>query len=280
MTLKASMAEQLGNNRSMGPMKYMVYDIESIVDRKLLNRIAYAGEGLTDDEAYQKHVDHLMETRGSNFVNAVYHIPVCLAALAVNKDYSLQKIGLLGGDDKRTPGSITSHFWDVYNSKSPVLVDFNGSGYDVRLMELWAYRQGISVKGEHFAKFGARYRFADDKHLDLQDALNNNGSIRYTGGLNLFSKLLGKPGKMETKGDMVEELYAQGKMFEIEDYCLGDTLDTYFVFLRWMVVKGQLNLNKEQRLVEGALDSVRNYSKETGYLKKYLENCQEWQPWE
>lgn len=263
-------------------MQYLVYDIESVVDKDLLNRVQFAGEGLSDEDAYKRHVAEISKNGGSTFVNAAYHIPVCLAALAVAKDFSLSKIGLLG-EGKRTPGAIVRHFWDTYNQMLErdngfTLVDFNGRGYDVRLMELWAYRQGISIHYKHFDKFGVRYRFSDDKQLDLHEALTNNLAIKYQGGLNLFAKLLGKPGKMETKGDMVQELFERGEIVRIEDYCLGDAMDTYFVLLRWQVVKGRLTLAREQELVAKALSAAAQYAEQTGYLKAYLERVKAWEP--
>lgn len=258
-------------------MQYFVYDIESIVDKKLLNNVLYAGENLSDEDAFKKHVAEIFEKDKTTFVNPAFHIPVCLAAIAVEKDFSIQKIGLLG-EGKRTPGAIVRHFWDTYNRGNFVLVDFNGRGYDIRLLELWAFRQGISIHYRHFDKFGVRYRYSDDKHLDLNEALSNSGSIRFRGGLNLFAKLLGKPGKMETKGDMVQELHDAGKISEIEDYCLGDAMDTYYVFLRWKVVKGLMSLDQEKVLIEKSLAVMKKFSEETGYLKNYLEHFRFWEP--
>lgn len=263
-------------------LQYLVYDIESVVDKALLNRVQFANDDLSDEDAYKKHIAIITKDGGSSFVNAAYHIPVCLAALAVDKDFAIVKLALLG-EGKRTPGAIVKHFWDTYNrtldkNSDFTLVDFNGRGYDVRLMELWAYRQGIAIHYKHFDKYGIRYRFSDDKELDLQEVLTNNMAIRYQGGLNLFAKLLGKPGKMETKGDMVQELYEKGQITQIEDYCLGDAMDTYFVFLRWMVVRGRITLDREKNLIERAFAEAKKYSEETGYLKMYLERCQEWKP--
>ena len=70
-----------------------------------------------------------------------------------------------------------------------------------------------------------------------------------------MAKMLNKPGKLDVKGDQVQEMYEQEKFFEIEDYCLGDALDTYFVFLRWKVVRGSLSLQQEKALVEQALET-------------------------
>lgn len=279
MTLKTSMADQLkgaGVKGSAGTsqMKYLVYDIESVVDKELVNEVLYPGEGLKPQAAFDRYLEEVEKQTGKTFPNTAFHVPVALAVAAVSKDYELQKLGLLG-HEKREPGEIVKHFWDIYNHSDITLVDFNGSGYDARLMELWAFREGVSITPRYFQKFGPRYRYAEDKHLDLQDSIGNNGAVRYQGGLNLLAKLLNKPGKMETKGDMVQELYDQKKFFEIEDYCLGDVLDTYFVFLRWKVVQGALSKSKEEKLVKFAFEKAMAYSEESGYLKAYLDKCKE-----
>lgn len=258
-------------------VQYLVYDIESVVDKNLLNRVLFAKKNLSDEEAYKTHVAEITKDGGNGFVNASFHIPVCIAALALEKDYTIQKIGLLG-EEKRTPGAIVKHFWDMYNKGNFVLVDFNGRGYDLRLLELWAFRQGIPIHYKHFDKFGIRYRYAEDKEMDLHEVITNNMAIRYQGGLDLLAKLLGKPGKMDTKGDMVQELFEQKKMFQIEDYCLGDVMDTYFVFLRWKVVRGTLSLDQEKTLVEQALEKMKTMAKEKGHFKNYIENFKFWEP--
>ena len=40
----------------MSSFKYLVYDIESIVNKPLLNKVVYSGENLSDEEAYQKEI--------------------------------------------------------------------------------------------------------------------------------------------------------------------------------------------------------------------------------
>ena len=73
---------------------------------------------------------------------------------------------------------------------------------------------------------------------------------RMNGGLDLLSKLLGKPGKLEIRGDQVYAMFLEGKIQEINDYCAFDTLDTYFVLLRTRVLTGELTL--EGDLTEAA----------------------------
>jgi predicted PolB exonuclease-like 3'-5' exonuclease len=258
----------------MTQFKYLVYDIESVTNKPLLNKVLYPGNGLSDEEAYQKHVDELAE-EGRDFINPSFHKPISLAAIAVAEDFSISRIGLLGGEN-RTTANIVRDFWDVYNKQQPILVDFNGKGFDLRLLELWAFQLGITIHKRHFEKFGVRYKFADDKHLDLHDFLSNHGAIRWRGGLDLFSKLLGKPGKMSTKGEMVQALYDQEELFKIDDYCLCDTMDTYFVFLRTRVMTGALSLEQEQQLIEIAREKLIQRNSEDAYFSTYLEHFGQW----
>jgi 3'-5' exonuclease len=256
------------------PFRYLIYDIESVTNRPLLNKVLYPGEGLTDEEAHQKHLAELAE-EDRDFINPSFHKPISLAAVAVADNYEITKIGLLGGDSPTTQ-SIVTDFWNIYNDKRPTLVDFNGKGFDVRLLELWAFQLGITIHKRHFEKFGTRYRFNEEQHLDLHEFLTNYGAIRYRGGLDLFSKLLGKPGKMGTKGEMVQELYDAGERFKIDDYCLCDTMDTYFVFLRTRVMIGELTIDQEQNLVGKAKEKLLQEHQEKKYFTDYLEHFGEW----
>src|SRR3989338_6492263 len=259
----------------MNTFKYLVYDIESVINKPLLNKVLFPAENLSDEEAYQKHLQELLK-EDRTFVNPSFHKPVCIAAVAVAEDFSISRVGLLG-DVPRTVRSLVTAFWDVY-AKQPCLVDFNGKGYDIRLMELWAFQLGLTIHKKHFFQFGARYRFNDEHHIDLHDFLTNHGAIRFMGGLNMFSKLLGKPGKINVKGDMVQELFEQGELFRIEDYCLGDAMDTYFVFLRTRVMIGEITLEREQELVLAAKEILERKQKEEGFFYDYLAHFGEWKP--
>lgn len=258
------------------PLHYLVYDIESVTDKKLLQRVLYPGREGQEEETFREHVLEL-SMEGKEFINPAFHRPITIAAIAVNSDFEISKIGLLGKDKPGTRG-LVEHFWETYNQYRPVLVDFYGKGFDMRVLELWAFRLGIAIGGFHFGRNGPRYKFSDDVHFDLNEFLSNFGSIRLRGGLNLFSKILGKPGKMETQGHMVQDLYDRGKFFEIEDYCLSDAMDTYFVFLRTLVMRGIIDLVREKSLVEAARDKMGETKNKEGYFINYLAHFQFWDP--
>jgi predicted PolB exonuclease-like 3'-5' exonuclease len=143
------------------------------------------------------------------------------------------------------------------------------------LLELAAFRYGINCK-HYFQTTRDRYRGA---HLDLMEFFSNKGAYRVEGGLNVLTKILGKPGKMDVSGDKVYEMYKDGKVQEINDYCLFDTLDTYFVFLRSRVLTGALSLEMEQEVVIQAKTWLESKVEKLPALQQYLVNWGDWTPW-
>ena len=52
--------------------------------------------------------------------------------------------------------------------------------------------------------------------------------------------MLGFPGKMGMDGAAVWPTYQQGNINAIRDYCETDVLNTYLVYLRWQLIRGNL----------------------------------------
>ena len=112
------------------------------------------------------------------------------------------------------------------------------------------------------------------------EVLTNFGASRFNGGLNLAANLLGKPGKMDVQGSMVQDLYSQGASQEINDYCRCDVLDTYFTFLRANVMLGELKLEEEQQIVLETKQWLEDRSAETTVYQRYLSHWGDWKnPW-
>lgn len=261
---------------------FLVIDTESVPDGKLLSLVKYAGEGLTPEEAIDRAQKEASErsSTGSDFLPVTFQIPVAACVIRVGTDYGLQALTCLDAPNYR-PRKIVEAFWSgvaSYHSKyrgKIKLITFNGRGFDLPLLELAAFRYGLSSK-DHFNY--SRRRF-DGWHLDLMDWLTNFGAYRMTGGLNMLSKLLGKPGKMAVQGDQVYAMHQAGKFQDINDYCMFDTLDSYFVFLRTRVLSGDLTLEKEQEAVHRAKEWLKSKTTEFPALTQYLDNWGDWEPW-
>ncbi len=264
---------------------YLVFDIETVADGRLVQRVKYPDQpGLTPAEAVAKYRSELLERSAgkSDFVPHTFQLPVSIAVAKVAADYELLDVRTLDRPRFR-PQVIARSFWKGWQSYGqPTLVTFNGRFFDVPVLELCAYRYGIPVPS-WFNAAGNQYnqprnRFNTAAHLDLQDFIGNQGATQVNGGLNLCAQLLGKPGKMDTKGNMVQELWERGERERIDDYCQCDALDTYFVFLRTRVLVGLISLERERALVDKAKLWIEQAAAHNLALADYLRHFRYWEP--
>jgi predicted PolB exonuclease-like 3'-5' exonuclease len=257
---------------------FLILDTESVPDGKLLRLVKYPGEEITDAEAVIRAQadarDH--SATGSDFLPVTFQYPVAVCVIRVGADFRLQNIKCLDAPHFR-PAEIVRAFWKgIAHFPRARLVTFNGRGFDLPLLEMAAFRFGCSSQA-YFQNGRDRYR---GSHLDLLEWLSNFGASRLAGGLNLLSKLLGKPGKMEVAGDQVYAMHLEGKKQAINDYCMFDTLDTYFAFLRTRVMAGEITLEREQALVrEEAKVWIESKVGEFPALRQYLDNWGDWEAW-
>jgi predicted PolB exonuclease-like 3'-5' exonuclease len=270
---------------SKSTVRYLVFDIESVADGALVSKLRYPGKGLEPAVAVQKYRDELMAKYETDFIPYTYQVPVSVVVAKAAADCSLIDIVALDEPQFRSH-VITDHFWRGWEAyRRPTLVSFNGRTFDLPLLELAAFRYGLSVPG-WFSTSGKTYdqprnRYNTEAHLDLHDVLTNFGASRFNGGLNLVANLLGKPGKMDVQGHMVQDLWNDGKLAEINDYCRCDVLDTYFAFLRTQVLLGHLKLDDEHRLVEAARDYLSQRATTIPSYAAYLQRWGNWaNPWQ
>lgn len=265
-------------------VKYLVFDVESVADGALVAKVRYPGEAMSPLAAVQLYRAYLMEKYESDFIPYTFQIPVSVVVAKVAADYRLIDLVALDEPEYR-PHVLTANFWKGWEAyRRPTLVSFNGRSFDLPLLELAAFRYGINVQG-WFNLAGKSYeqprnRYNVEAHLDLHDVLTNFGAARFQGGLNLAASILGKPGKMDVQGHMVQDLYDAGKLAEITDYCRCDVLDTYFIFLRSAVMLGQLTLEAEQKLVGDARQWLEAHALTMPIYRRYLDSWGQWvNPW-
>jgi len=263
---------------------FFVFDIESVADASLIAKVHFDGKVPVAD-AIQKYQEELRVVNNTDFIPYTFQIPISLAIGKVAADLSLLDIVLLDEPQFRSH-EICSKFWRGWTAYNyPTLVSFNGRGFDLPLLELAAFRYGISIPNWFATNAKSfeqpRYRYNTKTHLDLCDLLTNFGSTRFNGGLNLAANILGKPGKMDVQGFMVQQMYDEGRLAEINDYCRCDVLDTYFVFLRAMLLIGSLKLEEEQVLVTKTKEWLKTQVETSAAYRLYLDNWGDWaNPWE
>jgi len=266
------------------PVKFLVFDIESVADGDLINRTRYGAQEASGDAALARYRQELVIANGNDFVPHTFHVPVSVVVGKLDKDLNLLDLVALDDPEFR-PHVITDHFWRGWSAyQQPTFVSFNGRGFDLPVMELAAFRYGISVP--NWFNMSARTyeqsrnRYNMESHLDLQDVLTNYSACRFNGGLNLAAHLLGKPGKMDIEGSQVQDLFIDKEIGKIQDYCRCDVLDTYFVFLRTAVLMGWISLDREKEIVQQTRTWLESRASEVNAFKDYLGLWEDWaSPW-
>ena len=263
---------------------YFVFDIESVADPALVSKVHFGGN-VPPEESVRKYRDELLAQNNSDFIPYTFQYPIAVVVAKVAHDFSLLDIVVLDEPTFR-PHEICKKFWRGWvHYGRPTFVSFNGRGFDIPMLELAAFRYGISVpkwfEMETKSFDQPRNRYNTKYHLDLCALLTNSGATWFNGGLNLAANLLGKPGKMDTQGFMVQDMFDAGKLTEINDYCRCDVLDTYFVFLRTMVLVGHLSLDREQQLVKDTRNWIEQQSETIPVYRQYLDHWGDWvNPWD
>jgi predicted PolB exonuclease-like 3'-5' exonuclease len=258
---------------------FLVFDTESVPDGRLLGLTKYPDEGLSPAEAVRRAQAEARElsSTGSDFLPVVFQYPVAVCIVRAGPDFRLQAVRCLDAPTFQ-PREIVRKYWQgVARYPRAKLVTFNGRSFDLPLLEVAAFRYGCGGRSYYQS---SRNRYGGN-HLDLLDWLSNYGAVRQAGfKLDVFAKILGKPGKMAVTGDQVYALHCAGKVQEINDYCMFDTLDTYFVFLRTRLLTGDIpSLDAEQALVADAKAWIQGKVAELPALGRYLDNWGDWQPW-
>ena len=70
-------------------VKYLVFDIETIVDGELVKKVNYPDESLSAKAARERYGAERKASHGTDFIPITYHIPVSIAVAKISADFSL-----------------------------------------------------------------------------------------------------------------------------------------------------------------------------------------------
>jgi predicted PolB exonuclease-like 3'-5' exonuclease len=85
--------------------------------------------------------------------------------------------------------------------------------------------------------------------------------------LDTLCTMAGLPGKYDVSGDQVTDLYYAGKLDKIREYCQSDVLNTYWLFLKYELLRGTLTLEDYYRF----LATMRDKLPDLGYKKPFTD---------
>ncbi len=251
-------------------MNTLVFDIETIPDVELGRRLYDVAD--LDDAAVAKIMFFKQrQARQTDFLPLPQHRIVAISVVLRSGDdlhvYSL-------GDLQSTESELVERFYDGLERYAPELVSWNGSGFDLPVLNYRALRHGITA--ERYWEIGDRdrdYRFSNYlsrfhwRHIDLMDVLAGF-QVSGRASLDEIAVMLGFPGKLGMSGAKVWDRYQAGELGAIRDYCETDVLNTYLIFLRFQLVRGILDPGRyasELERLEHKLDQA-----EPPHLQEFL----------
>ncbi|HQW53733.1 MAG TPA: 3'-5' exonuclease [Acinetobacter sp.] len=246
----------------------LVFDIETLTDLK-------AGAHLYHLDLPEADVDQALtkirrQESGMDFQRLPLHEIVCISGLWIDeKGFRLFSFS----QEQNTEAELLSKFLSIFDKKQPTLISWNGSQFDLPVILFRAMYHGLSApslfdQGEidqqkRFNNYQNRYHH---RHVDLMDVMAMfNG--RHFQKLDDIACLLGFPGKRGESGYHVPAYVRDKQWLKLSSYCEGDVLNTWLIYLRWLLLKGQLNQQVHHQCVESTINYLQTQTQQAEFLK-------------
>jgi predicted PolB exonuclease-like 3'-5' exonuclease len=220
----------------------LVFDIETVPDVET-GRALLGLDGLDDAAVAQAMATQRQQLRGNDFQPPHLHRVVAIA-IALRREDELRVMSL--GTEADGEAELVRQFFRGVDKYQPVLVSWNGSGFDLPVLQYRALKHGVAAptywetgdgdKEFRFNNYLGRFHW---RHTDLMDVLAAY-QARASAPLHEIAVMLGLPGKLGMDGSQVAGAYAAGKLAEIRAYCETDVLNTWLIYLRFLLMRGQL----------------------------------------
>lgn len=225
-------------------MNILVFDIETIPDIDSGKQL-YNLEGLTEREIGEVMFSKRRQDTGgtSDFLRHHLHRVIAISVVLATKD----KLNVWSLGDAESPEKeLVQRFFEGIERYTPVLVSWNGRGFDLPVLHYRAllhsvqapryWETGDEDQSFRWNNYLSRYH---KRHTDLMDII---AGYEYpcVAPLTEIASMLGFPGKMGMDGGKVWDCYLEGDIEAIRNYCETDVLNTYLVYLRYQLMRGQL----------------------------------------
>jgi len=221
----------------------LVFDIETVPDVEL-GRALYGLEGLSDAQVAKAMFTLRRQRHGDEFLPAAQQRVVTISCVLRSRE-ALTVWSL--GEPHSGEAELVQRFFDGIERYSPELVSWNGTGFDLPVLNYRALRWGVNAArywetGQEDTAFRhnnylSRFHW---RHIDLMDVLAGF-QMRSRASLADTAQLLGLPGKLGFSGDKVWDAYLAGEIVRIRQYCETDVLNTYLIYLRFELLRGHLS---------------------------------------
>ncbi len=228
---------------------FFVFDIETIPDIETIKTIYDISD--PDPISLSKKALQAVSEEAKKeieFFPPYLHKVICYSASKITENGDIHFIAKTTSPEM-SEEQLIHHFWN--SAQGNYFVSYNGSGFDLPVLELRALKYGLSNPFYYLGKNkfeNYRYKYSD-LHTDLVDFLSNFGATKKA-KLDHIAALVGLPGKDMVSGKDVEALYYQNELEIIKQYCITDVMQTTLLFYRVQLLRGFIDHNMYAQYLE------------------------------
>lgn len=252
----------------------LVFDIETLTDLK--SGAHLYGLDLPEADLESALIKLRRQDSGSDFQRLPLHEIVCISGLWIDENGAMKLFSF--SRENFTEAEILQKFLSIFDKRNPTLVSWNGSQFDLPVILFRAMYHGLSApslfdQGEidtqkRYNNYQNRYHH---RHIDLMDIMAMfNG--RHFQKLDDIAHLLGFPGKRGPSGYLIPEYVRNQQWLEMTSYCEGDVLNTWLVYLRYLLLKGQMSAEDHRLWIQATIHYLQGQPQQADFLRIWKTN--------
>lgn len=222
----------------------LAFDIETVPDVAGIRRVHDIDARVDDAGVLAWFEQRRRAATGNDF--APLHLQRVVAIACALREDSGFRIWSIG--EATDPESeLIRRFFDGIERYTPQLVSWNGGGFDLPVLGQRALIHGVVAarywdwgdddREFRFNNYLARFH---TRHVDVMDVVAQY-QPRASAGLDAMARLCGFPGKLGMDGAEVGAAIAAGRIHDVRAYCECDVLNTYLVYQRFRLMRGEVD---------------------------------------
>lgn len=252
----------------------LVFDIETRVDVNAGSHL-YGLDGLTQAQQEQALTKIRRQESGTDFQRLPLHEIVCISGLWIDEK-GMRLFSFT--QEQHSEEEILTKFLSVFEKRRPVLVTWNGAQFDLAVIQYRTMYYGLSSpnlfdQGEidqqrRYNNYQNRYH---QQHIDLMDAMAMFNSRNFQ-KLNDVARFFGYVGKTEYIDAL--DCVQQQAWEKLSVYCEVDVLNTWFIYLRWLLLKGQLSKAQHHDWIQATQQYLAQLPHQQQFLHDWQKSAQ------
>lgn len=249
----------------------LVFDLETIPDADGLRQLGEYDPDWSDAQVIEAAQQARLASHGSDFMPL--HLQRIVVVGCVFRDDSGLRVKTLGNPEDGEAVLING-FFKTIERYTPRLVSWNGSGFDLPVLHYRSLIHGIQAPrywdmgdDDRDFKFNNYLNRYHTRHTDLMDLL-----AKYNGRANApmddLAKLCGFPGKLGMDGSQVWRAWSEGQQDEVRAYCETDVVNTWLMYCRFRLIRGELDASAYEAEVQLVRDTLQDI--DAAHWREYL----------